>query len=227
EDGLTADEAAAVTRWRDAITSVAIDEMLHLALVSNLLTATGSAPHFERPNFPVAPGYHPAGVVVSLAPFNLATLEHFIYLERPEGVDVPDGAGFDRPAPYQRATKADRLSPSSQDYATVGHLYRGIRAGISRLADRLGESKLFVGPARAQVDASMAPLSDLVAVTDVASALRAIDTIVGQGEGSPSNPANSHFRRFIAVRDEYQSLLAARPDFAPAFPVAHNPVMRK
>src|SRR5262245_29435108 len=89
--GLDADEAAAVARWRDVILQVAIDEMLHLALVSNLLTAIGATPHFERPNFPVAPGYHPAGVVVSLAPFELATLEHFIFLERPEEVEVPDG----------------------------------------------------------------------------------------------------------------------------------------
>jgi hypothetical protein len=58
-------------------------------------------PHFQRPNFPVVPGYHPAGVVVSLAPFDPATLDHFVFLERPEGVDAKDGAGFDPPPPIQ------------------------------------------------------------------------------------------------------------------------------
>src|SRR4051812_28085487 len=47
-EGLAEHEAAAVERWRDAIVQVAIDEMLHLALVNNLLSAIGSAPHFQR-----------------------------------------------------------------------------------------------------------------------------------------------------------------------------------
>jgi hypothetical protein len=72
-EGLRDDEVVAVERWRGAIVQVAVEEMLHLALVSNLLSAIGSAPHFQRPNFPVSPGYHPAGVVVSLAPFDRAT----------------------------------------------------------------------------------------------------------------------------------------------------------
>jgi hypothetical protein len=226
-DGLAADEAAAVDRWRNAIIQVAIDEMLHLALVSNLSNAIGVTPHLERPNFPVAPGYHPAGVVVSLAPFDLSSLDHFVYLERPEGIDAPDGAGFERPAPYERSTRADRLVPSSQDYATVGHLYRGIRAGFEELSERLGEARLFLGNRAAQIDASVAPLSGLVAVVDKSSALRAIDTIVEQGEGSPRNPESSHYRRFIAVREEYKALVAARPGFVPTLPVARNPVMRK
>ena len=226
-DGLSPDEAADVAGWRSAIVDVAIDEMLHLALVSNLLTAIGYTPHLQRPNFPVAPGYHPTGVVVSLAPFELSTMDHFVYLERPEGVDMPDGDGFDRPAPYERAVRPDRLVASSQDYATVGHLYRGIRAGLLGLADTLGEERLFLGDPAAQVGPEVAPLDALVSVTNIESALRAIDTIVSQGEGSPDNPERSHYRRFVRVRDELRARLHARPDFAPAFPVARNPVMRR
>ena len=58
----------AIERWRKAIIEVALDEMQHLALVANLENAIGTTPHFQRANFPVAAGYHPAGVVVSLAP---------------------------------------------------------------------------------------------------------------------------------------------------------------
>src|SRR5258705_7551865 len=57
-DELIEKEVATVARWRGAIVSVAVEEMLHLSLVSNLLTAIGFAPQFQRPNFPVAPGYH-------------------------------------------------------------------------------------------------------------------------------------------------------------------------
>ncbi|MGA7124554.1 MAG: ferritin-like protein [Polyangiaceae bacterium] len=226
-DGLSADDSEVVARWRSAIVDVAIDEMLHLALVSNLLAAIGSPPHLQRPNFPVSPGYHPAGVVVSLAPFELATMDHFVFLERPEGHDVPDGAGFDRPAPYERSAQPDRLVPSAQDYATVGHLYRGVRAGLAYIAQTYGESRLFVGDPAAQVGPDLAPLGGLVAVTDLSSALRAVDTIVEQGEGSPTNHEQSHYRRFVRVRNELDAILAARPDFSPAHPVARNPVMRK
>jgi CDGSH-type Zn-finger protein/uncharacterized Fe-S cluster protein YjdI len=224
---LSPEEAAAVARWRAAIVDVAVDEMLHLAIVSNLLAAIGSPPHFQRPNFPVAPGYHPAGVVVALAPFDRATLDHFIYLERPEGVALPDGAGFEAPAAYERSAHADRLVPSAQDYATVGHLYRGIRTGFERLAERMGERALFVGDPAAQVGTDVAPLQGLVAVTDLDSARKAIETIVEQGEGAPGHSEGSHYARFLRIRDELDALTRARPGFSPAYPAAHNPVMRK
>jgi len=223
----SSEEAAAVARWRSAIVDVAIDEMLHLSLVSNLLAALGSAPHFQRQNFPVSPGYHPAGVVVSLAPFDGATLDHFIFLERPEGTDVPDGSGFEPAAQYERAGRSDRLVPSAQDYATVGHLYRGIRAGFQSLAEKIGETALFLGDPAAQVGPEIAPLDGLVAITDLASALRAIDTIVEQGEGAPGHTEHSHYARFVRVRGELDLLTKKNPAFAPAHPCARNPVMRK
>src|SRR5271169_5011872 len=40
-DGLTAAQAAATKRWSQAITSVAIEEMAHLALANNLLASVG------------------------------------------------------------------------------------------------------------------------------------------------------------------------------------------
>src|SRR6476469_8126576 len=65
-DGLPPAQLAAVRRWRGAVMSVAIEEMGHLALVSNLLVALGARPHFVRQNFPVSPGYHPADFTVAL-----------------------------------------------------------------------------------------------------------------------------------------------------------------
>src|SRR5438105_5256781 len=61
-EGLTGDELAAVTRWRKQISHVATQEMLHLALVQNLLSAIGAAPHMTRPNLPHQAGHYPAGV---------------------------------------------------------------------------------------------------------------------------------------------------------------------
>src|SRR6476660_9172104 len=80
DQGLTAEELDAVRRWRRVISHVATEEMLHLALVQNLLAAIGAAPHLSRPNLP-APAHHfPAGVNLTLMPFSDQALLHFIFL---------------------------------------------------------------------------------------------------------------------------------------------------
>jgi CDGSH-type Zn-finger protein/uncharacterized Fe-S cluster protein YjdI len=225
-DGLMPDEAEAVQRWRRVILSVAIEEMTHLTLVCNLTSAVGGAPHFSRPNFPVPPGYHPDGVVVALAPFSRAALDHFIFLERPEGTDGIDSSEFPHPAHHVRRFVRGSLMPSAQDYATVGHLYRGIRHGLAVLVKELGERALFCGDPASQLGPDDVSLAGIRAITDLASAEAAIETIVEQGEGAPAHRDDSHYSRFIGVRDEYYRLSAERPAFAPAFPVAHNPVLR-
>src|SRR5215468_3853604 len=58
DEGLTDEELDAVLRWRRVISHVASEEMLHLALVQNLLTAIGAAPHFDRPEIPAPSGHY-------------------------------------------------------------------------------------------------------------------------------------------------------------------------
>ncbi|HEY4059475.1 MAG TPA: ferritin-like protein, partial [Kofleriaceae bacterium] len=217
----------AIERWRKVILEVAFDEMQHLACVANLSNAIGATPHYQRNNYPVAPGYHPAGVVVSLAPFNLATMEHFVYLERPEGSADPDGPGFVSPSSYARGGREDRLVPGAHDYKTVGHLYRGIEAGLAHLAEKLGEANLFDGDPRLQLDGKLLSMPAVTPITDVASARIAIEAIVAQGEGAADCPEGSHYMRFVGVRNELRAILAKEPDFDPAAHRATNPVMRK
>ena len=226
-DGLTADQVAAVNKWKRIITSVAIEEMTHLTLANNLLLSIGAGPYLSRPNFPVPPTYYPTGIVVELARFSPAVLDHFIYLERPEGKELHDAAEFVHPLDYHRTMPKGRLMPSAQDYTTQGHLYRGIRHGLAVLAHHVGEKALFIGDVASQVGPAEAHLPGLCTVTDLASAEAAIQTIIEQGEGAPAHSENSHYNRFLDVRHQYDAFIAADPTFEPAFPVAHNPVMRK
>ncbi|MEJ0011554.1 MAG: ferritin-like domain-containing protein [Bauldia sp.] len=224
-DGLTARQAEAVSRWKRGIISVAVEEMTHLALVGNLTSAIGGSPHLSRPNFPIPAGYHPTGVVVELARFSPAVLDHFIYLERPEGKELTDSTEFVHPADYHRTQPKGRLMPHGQDYNTVGHLYRGIRHGFDVMAHHIGEASLFCGDVAAQIGPDDVHLPGIMTVSDLKTAEGAIETIIEQGEGAPDHSEDSHYSRFVRVRREFEEFVANDPTFEPAFPVAHNPVM--
>jgi Ferritin-like len=53
QDGLGSQQLAQVVRWGRTLSEVAVQEMLHLTLATNLLTAVGAVPHLHRPNFPI------------------------------------------------------------------------------------------------------------------------------------------------------------------------------
>ncbi len=219
DEGLTDDQVETVRRWRKQISHVAVQEMLHLALVQNLLSAIGAAPHLSRPNFPQPASHYPAGVDLTLLPFGEAALRHFMFLERPEGMalhDTPGLAAYKRAAPVMRPGD---IAPHAQDFATVGHLYRSIEAGIDHLAEKYGERWLFVGPPRAQATRKYFGWPELVAVTDVASAHRAIDEILEQGEGPRGDWRNAHFGQFVEILDKFEELWEADRGFDPVRPV--------
>ena len=225
DEGVTPTELAAIERWRRSLAQVALEEMLHLSLVNNLLAAIGAAPHLWRPAFPVRPGHFPADVLMSLTPFGEAALDHFMYIERPEGLAIADGAGFSHAMHYRRVARPDMLAPSPQDYASQGHLYHGVLQGLARLCEQLGEERVFVGHSQAQVSSDEFGLPGLFKVTDLASARSAIEEIVLQGEGAPAHREDSHFARFKTIRRELGELRAARPGFEPARPVVCNPML--
>ena len=66
--GLREEQLAAVERWRGMILGIAAEEMLHWAVVQNLLTAVGSAPFVSRPHMPHQARGYPPGVQVRLLP---------------------------------------------------------------------------------------------------------------------------------------------------------------
>jgi CDGSH-type Zn-finger protein/truncated hemoglobin YjbI len=218
-EGLTPQQLSAATRWRQQVSHVASQEMLHLALVHNLLSAIGAAPHLARPNLPQPADHYPAGVQLALLPFGERALRHFMFLERPEGMDLADAQGLAAAGRAEPLMSDRDIVPRRQDFATVGHLYRSVEAGIAHLVERHGEDWLFVGPRRAQATSAHFRWPELVAVTDAASAQRAIDTILEQGEGPRGEWRNAHFGQFVAILDEYEEMIRADPDFDPVRPV--------
>jgi CDGSH-type Zn-finger protein/uncharacterized Fe-S cluster protein YjdI len=224
-EGITAEEKTAIDRWRASIRTVAMEEMLHLALVNNLMAAFGATPHYARPDFPIKQGYFPSDLDFHLAPFNEQTMQHFVFIERPESIDVRDGAGFTHESHYERVVCTDLLTPTARDYGSQGHLYHGIAQAIRRLSDELGEENLFIGHGEAQLSSAEFPLPGLFEISGVDTAMKAIEEIVSQGEGAPAHREDSHYARFESIRKEYHELKKARPEFKAAHPAALNPVL--
>lgn len=226
DEGLTEAELAALQRWRHELLGVCTEEMTHLAQVANLTAALGARPHFDRPHLPVAPGYHPGGIVVQLTAFNAETLRHFVFLERPDGVALDDAGVFtqqDEMDVPRRRTRA-RLIPNAPDYATVGEFYGVLRRSLAAYAAHRGDTAFAGGGF--QLDGSAIGAPSLLQVRRLDDALLAIDRIVEQGEGSVREGDQSHFARFAAMLDELTRLQATRPAFRPARNVGVNPVMR-
>src|SRR6476661_11200275 len=220
-EGITAEQLEAIQGWRKTLFSISEQEMLHLALVQNLLTAVGAAPRLTRPNFPMPAYSYPAGVRIELLPFGEAALRHFAFLERPDGMDVEDAEAF---AAIEQAValphdEEDEIVPHLQEFDTIGQLYRSIQAGLEYLAGKLGPERLFIGPVDAQATEQHFRWEELVAVTDVASAQRAIDTIVEQGEGARGEWRDAYFGRLLGILDEYLAIKLADPSFEPTRPV--------
>ena len=217
-EGVSTEQLAAIGRWRRTLLEISGQEMLHLALVQNLLTAVGAAPRLARPNFPMPAYGYPAGVRIELLPFGEAALRHFAFLERPEGMDVEDAEGFEAIAQAVALPHdpSDAIVPQLQEFETIGELYRSIQAGLEHLEGRIGAERLFIGPANAQATEEHFRWTELVAVTDVASAKLALDTIVEQGEGARGEWRDAHFGRLLGILDDYLAMKAADPDFEPA-----------
>jgi CDGSH-type Zn-finger protein len=240
EGGMTGEQAEMVRGWRRHLCSTAVEEMGHLAQVSNLLTAIGGAPHFRRTNFPLPPSAYPFGIRLSLEPFSQETIERFVCYEMPETgiLSAEQQALFDqirtRVLEAQGALQAsledddedtESYEPFEVDFKTVGEFYHKIETGFISIP----EEELFIGPPEAQANARFVDLSgDLISVGDRASACAAIERIVEQGEAPTSAHPDAHFWVFDNVRIQYAAAMAQAEQsgipFEPVRPVVSNPM---
>src|SRR5579863_9865599 len=226
-EGLSVEEARAVKRWRSVLLEVAVQEMAHLAAVWNITSALGGSPRIGRTNFPLDPGYLPASIVVKLAPFSAATVQHFVFLERPHGSSEPEGEGFFYERSYVRGTDRPHLTPMGRDYDTVGTFYNCLSQALRDFVAHYGESAAFDGDPALQLSNAEVKLPGVLPVRCLKTALAAFESIVRQGEGAPRDSSDSHYQKFLGVRTELASLTAHNPSFAPAFAASTNPVLRR
>ena len=223
DEGISEEQLGFLRRWRRTILQISVEEMLHMCLACNLLTAVGGAPHLRRPNLPVSPKAYPPSFKLELAPFCRQSLENFIFIERPEDPEPGAGKGTTSGTPFPLPPKLSDIFSSAREYQSQGRLYHGIEDGLQYLSQKYGEDSLFHGPPKAQIAGSFFTLPGLSPVTDLTSAEAALQGIIVQGEGGRGFTKDSHHGRFLAVQKEYEQVLKEDPTFEPARPVMCNP----
>ena len=237
EGGMTPDELAAVRVWKRKLAHVAVEEMLHLGQVCNLMTAVGGAPHFARANFPIAATAFPFGIQMTLEPFSQELLDRLVCYEMPSDLTI---LGPERAATFAAISARvahcedaevvrvqNTIEPFDVDFRTVGEFYRKIESAFLCIEPE----RLFIGNPAAQASPQYLDFpKELVQVTDAASAKRAIEMIIEQGESPTSEHPEAHFCVFNKIRNEYMALIeAARREgrvFDPVRPLLSNPSTR-
>jgi hypothetical protein len=171
----------------DLIRSVVIEEMLHLTIAANVLNAVGGCPVLDSRdavlNYPAPlPMGTVGGLKVHIGPMSLDQCELFMAIEQPED-PIADRAG--------------------SDLVTIGDFYAALIEKIKELGE-----PAFATPSAPQVTAPWFPSTQLFAVTDVASATRALSIVVEQGEGTTASPEDgdgdgelAHYYRFAEIRN--------------------------
>jgi hypothetical protein len=93
-EGLAPEQLERVRRWASWITLVARQEMEHLGLALNLLSAIGGTPSFSRPNMPQRLDYYgDAHIKLTLTRCDEATIERFQRFEAPDEIAHPVKGG--------------------------------------------------------------------------------------------------------------------------------------
>jgi hypothetical protein len=174
----------------NVIRSVAMEEMVHMAIAANMLAALGRSPQIAhiRINFPVQglPGGAEPDLHVGLAKYSRAQLENFMRIETPQTLL--------------------RKMGRAESYATIATFYESIRAAN---ADAVRAAVKAGGPANQVGDDIGFTTMTYQPTTDPVQMLcAAIDEILEQGEGASAEnlittsayeSEESHYAKFASL----------------------------
>ena len=180
------------------IRGVMMEEMLHLSLAGNLLSSIGGKLRFGPENIPSYPltlkfdgkGFKHREFEVDLQAFSAASIESFTEIELPDGWQDPQA----------------RLKASAEMTVhgyTIGEFYLKILHHLERVCREHGEAQVFTGDPALQLNVNhyWAGGGQPIVIRDLASARRAIELIITQGEGTPSSVFDDDKRYFDQPQD--------------------------
>ncbi len=177
------------------IRSVLMEEMLHMALVGNLMYSLGGQVQIggkRCPSFPMrlqfeGDTFQDRQFDIHLARFSQQVVETFMQVELPTGL-----------APGWKMQPLELIVPG----IAIGDFYDKIESSLNELCSTYAPSEVFVGEAARQVGPEYfwGALGRPIVITSLADAKAAIDIIVRQGEGA--DLTKGEVKDFFAKREE-------------------------
>ena len=195
------------------IASVVVEEMLHVALTTNLLLAVGGEPSFGNDLIPSYPGFlahHQPDLLLELRECTPELIEGtFMEIEKP---------------------RAPGAIPEDDQFETLGQFYAALEAAMDDLSaasdlfadhqpDRQLSKRSWYSPVMFDAEDS----GGLMLIYDRGSADEALEIIIHQGEGvsdfrwaDPAHQELTHYRKF-------QQLADGTTPIGRTWPVVSNP----
>lgn len=177
-EGLSETQVSKAREWGSSVTLVARQEMEHLGLVMNMISAIGGEPYFKRPNFPQKLAlFGAADLKQELTRLDSDTVARFQWFEHPSpapepgycdtdprvarsmlegrlaelGVVHQDGGYFPVTELRTRRHDASQKALGDVSFSSIQDLYLQIWLGFFYVADSIGEPALFSGDPNRQI----------------------------------------------------------------------------
>jgi hypothetical protein len=237
---------------------VAIEEMLHLTLAANVMNAIGTEVDLTKAGFlPTYPTRLPDGetdFLVDLQPFTPEAVDNFLQIERPRQAPEESKRIVVRSRVHEAVAKAGQRRPiigpllatvpgqPEKMFYSIGEFYEEIIRGIVYLEEEYKKQgkTLFTGDPSRQVTPEYyySGGGEVIPVTDLDSAMRALTLIAEQGEGLGGGIYDgegelAHYYRFQQLKLGRYYLPPDQPDqptgpplavdFDAVYPVKKNP----
>ena len=171
----------------EIMTSVVNEEMLHMCIAANTLIALGGTPVMNTQDVvPTYPGPlsddTDDGLIVHMLPFSSNTvLNTYMRIEEPDVIIQPSGPAK---IPLQ-----PQPPPQPGQFQSIGDFYRAIIDQLPTLpANSINPDPASPNQMNQVVEVFFTSPSLPAAITDINSAVTALNIIVDQGEGSSASP---------------------------------------
>jgi hypothetical protein len=193
---------------RRLIASVVVEEMLHLALTTNLLLALGGEPDFGEGLMPRYPGllaHHEPDLPLGLRRCTTEVVrDTFMVIERPHPPSAP--------------AEPDRFETLGQFYAALEQAIHDLSGDFDLFGQSQPERQLSDPSYYGAVAFDAADSGGLMLIDDVDSACRALDIVIDQGEGlsdhlwaDPDHQELTHYHKFAQLADGTMPIGAVWP----------------
>lgn len=222
------------------IMSVAVEEMLHVALVGNILKALGGSPKMygrSPKHFPTNLSHHNKGFTISLSKLSEDQLKKFMEIEQPApSVHAPQGDNWDTLGQFYEYIEDLIDRTGAENYSNADYQLAGDKGYYSSSnVDTIYPEEAYERASETTHFANSDNTGGLLLIKSREDAKAALKEITEQGEGYAADPNHkfadagkeeeSHWYKFKELLEDFRHLELLEDEFdAIVYEFPDNPV---